>query len=271
VTQPSRSTLFRDGVHTVLASSDFRAHGSDFDRRHLIKRANSVGGPSLRMRLLHWRTLAELGRIPRSDEGYAVEAISGINTYGAGKVEIFMMSHRWLRPSRDPLLSHPDSPDGQKARAINEFSLWRRKWVQDRHGFLPEVYYWIDFSCMDQEDNEDAVTMLPLWTACCERFLRFETEDYDERTWCRVEPLLSYVFSFADHHVSIGLDFTCRWPYFGKETMRPILDPRGGKLTNPSDMALIHPLIDISTRSRPSDPTRNEVCMNKTKFKCYML
>jgi hypothetical protein len=40
-----------------------------------------------------------------------------------------------------------------------------------------------------------------------ERFLRIETPDYDEHAWCRVEPLLSHVFSFADYHVAIGLDF----------------------------------------------------------------
>jgi hypothetical protein len=182
-----------------------------------------------------------------------------------------MVSHRWLRPSLDPALAHPDGPNAEKARAINEFSHWRRQWVLHRHGFIPEIFYWIDYSCIDQENPGDAVPLLPLWVACCERFLRIETADYDERTWCRVEPLLSYVFSFADHHVSIGLDFRYRWPHFGEEAGRPILDPRGGKLTNPDDMRLILPLVDVATRTRPANASRVDVCLGETLVRCYRL
>jgi hypothetical protein len=264
-----RSTTLWDGVLGILAAHEFRARGAGFDRRPLIERANSLGGPA--MRLLHWRSLAELGRIPRSHEGHAVDAIQGIDAFGAPIVEVFMVSHRWLRPSLDPSRSDPDGPECEKARAINEFSQWRRQWVLHRHGFLPEIYYWIDYSCIDQENIADAVPLLPLWVACCERFLRVETEDYDERTWCRVEPLLSYVFSFADHHVSIGLDFRCRWPYFGDEASRPILDPRGGKLTNPDDMKLILPLLDVANRTRPANPSRVDLCLNSTAVRCYKL
>ena len=223
------------------------------------------------MRLLHWGRLAELRRIPRNNEDHAVDAIEGINKFGAQIVEIFMVSHRWLRPSLDPSLSHPDSPDAEKAGAINEFSKWRRRWVLHRHGFLPELFYWIDYSCIDQDQTSGAVPLLPLWVACCERFLRIETKDYDERTWCRVEPLLSYVFSFADHQASIGLDFRYRWPHFGAEADRVILDPRRGKLTHPDDMDLIHPLIDVATRFQPANPIRVGVRMGDTVAKCYVL
>jgi hypothetical protein len=258
-----------DSVLGVLATSEFRAHGAGFDRRPLIERTNALGGPP--MRLLHWQKLVELGRIPRSDERQAVDAIEGIDSFGAPIVEVFMVSHRWLRPSLDPALSHPDSPSGDKARALNEFSQWRRQWVRSRHGFLPELFYWIDYSCIDQENAAAAVPLLPLWVACCERFLRIETEDYDERAWCRVEPLLSYVFSFADHHVSIGLDFRHRWPHFGAGVERPILDPQQGKLTNPDDMSLIRPLVEVATRTRPANASRGDVCLNGTTVKCYGL
>ena len=250
-----------DGVLGVLAAHDFRDRGAGFDRRPLIESTNSLGGPA--MRLLHWRSLVELGRIPRSDEGKAIDAIKGIDAFGAPTVEVFMVSHRWLRPSLDPSLSHPDNPNGDKIRAINEFSQWRRQWVLHQHGFLPEIYYWIDYSCMNQENTADAVPLLPLWVAACERFLRIETEDYDERAWCRVEPLLSYVFSFADHHVSIGLEFRCQWPYSGKEAKRPILDPRRGKLTKVDDMKLILPLVDLATRIRPANTSRDDVRLER--------
>jgi hypothetical protein len=182
-----------------------------------------------------------------------------------------MVSHRWLRPSLEPSRSQADNPGGEKARALNEFSRWRRQWVLHRHGFLPEIYYWIDYSCIDQENSAAAVPLLPLWVACCERFLRIETADYDERAWCRVEPLLSYVFSFADHHVSIGLDFSCRWPYFGEEVSRPILDPRGGKLTNPEDMKLILSLVELANRTRPANASRDSAPPDRITVMCYRL
>jgi hypothetical protein len=265
----SRPAALLDRVVEVLADDEFRAHGLDFDRRPLIRRANALGGPA--MRLLHWSKLARLSRIPRSGEGQTIDAIEGIDEFGAPRVEIFMVSHRWLRPSLDPLLSHPDSCDNEKARAINEFSSWRREWVLQRHNFLPEIYYWIDFSCIDQDNTAESVSLLPLWVACCERFLRIETEDYNERTWCRVEPLLSYVFSFADHHVSIGPEFRCRWPSSGEEISRPILDPRKGLLTNQDDMRMILPLVEAATQSRPADPNRAGVELNITAMKCYKL
>jgi hypothetical protein len=265
----ARSDTLWDRVLGVLACSKFRLRGARFDRRPLIERANSLGGAA--MRLLYWGRLVELGRIPRSNEGHTVDAVRGIDSFGAPTVELFMVSHRWLRPSLDPSRSHPDSPNGEKARALNEFSLWRRQWVLSRHGFLPEIFYWIDYSCIDQDNAAAAVPLLPLWVACCERFLRIETEDYDERTWCRVEPLLSYVFSFADHHVSIGLDFRSRWPYFGREVARPILDPLGGKLTNPDDMRLIRPLVEVAIQTRPANASRVDVRLDETTVKCYGL
>src|SRR5688500_2964730 len=137
-----------DRVLGVFAEDPFLGRASGFDRRPLITIANGLGGP--RMRLLHWRTLGDLGRLPRSDEGHAVDALAGIDAYGAPQVEVFMVSHRWLRPSLDPTRSHPDGPDHEKARAVHQFSLWRRQWVLHQHGFLPEIFYWIDYSCIDQ-------------------------------------------------------------------------------------------------------------------------
>jgi hypothetical protein len=267
-TSPRHSSLW-ERVVAVLSGDEFRTYASGFDRRPLIALADSLGGPA--MRLLHWGKLARLGRIPHSDEGHARDARDAIDAYGARLVEVFMVSHRWLQPSLDRTRSHPDRPDNEKARALHEFSLWRRQWVLDRHGFEPEIFYWLDYSCVDQANPAAAVQMLPLWVACCERFLRIETDDYEERTWCRVEPLLSYVFSFADHHLSIGLDFRHRWPYFGTRDRATVRDPRTGKLTNPEDLELILPLVELAERTRPANASRFQVRLSETAVKCYRL
>ena len=258
-----------DGVLGVLAAHDFRDRGAGFDRRPLIESTNSLGGPA--MRLLHWRSLVELGRIPRSDEGKAIDAIKGIDAFGAPTVEVFMVEvtdgfvHRLTRPCH--ILTTPMGTRSERSMSFPS---------GEDNGFfismgLPEIYYWIDYSCMNQENTADAVPLLPLWVAACERFLRIETEDYDERAWCRVEPLLSYVFSFADHHNSIGLEFRCQWPYSGEEAKRPILDPRRGKLTKVDDMKLILPLVDLATRIRPANTSRDDVRLDESVVKCYRL
>src|SRR5205809_617499 len=120
-------TTVWDRVVAALSTKQFRAGATYFDRRSLITLANSLGGP--RMRLLHWKRLAELGRIPHSDEGEAVDAIAGIDSFGAPLVEVFMVSHRWLRPSLDRQQSHPDGLRNEKAQAVAQFSRWRRERV----------------------------------------------------------------------------------------------------------------------------------------------
>lgn len=272
---PSSMTIARefstllDHVHEQLASSSFREQASNFDRRPLIHRANSLGGP--RMKLIHWKRLLELGRIPHSKEGHAVEAIAGINQFGAPKVEIIMVSHRWLRPSLDSSKAHPDLLDNKKANAINEFSRWRREWVFNKHGFLPEIYYWIDYPCIDQTDTSLAVPLLPMWVACCERFLRIDTEGYDSRAWCRLEPLLSYVYSFADHHLSIDLEYKSRWPDTGIVNQKPLLDPNEGDSTFPTDRELIASLTSLALAMEPANRSRSAVQFDATTVRCFKL
>lgn len=262
------NTLLRR-VHEQLASKGFRTHATNFDRRPLIRIANSLGGPQ--MKLIHWKRLVELGRIPHSDEDHTVEAITGIDTYSAPQVEIIMVSHRWLKPSLDQTTAHPDLPDNRKAKAINEFSDWRRQWVLSKHGFLPEIYYWIDFSCIDQNDTTTAVPLLPIWVACCERFLRIDTDDYDSRSWCRLEPLLSYMYSFADHHLSIDLNYKSNWPEVGSETQLPILNPIDAVTTLFEDRQLISSLTTLATTMEPASSSHSAVYFGGTTVKCFKL
>ena len=234
----------------------------------MIKLANDLGGAP--MKLVHWKKIEELKRIPKHDEIHVVDALRGITNYLTNEVEIFMISHRWLRPSLT-VSAHPDDINNSKATAITEFSMWRRQWVLSKHGFLPEIFYWIDFSCIDQENSDAAIPLLPLWVACCERFLRIETEDYNERAWCRIEPLLSYIYSFADHHIAIDIDYKCNWPNIGKEEYLPILDPGLGYVTNPIDYDLIKPLTELAVQAIPSNASRSNIKFNQSTIKCFKL
>lgn len=252
-------------VQELLEDRRFLRHARDFDRRPLIELVNQLNGP--RMLLIHWSTLANIQRIPHSDENLAVDALEAIDKYGAGICEIFMVSHRWLRPRLHSDDSHPDSIDNKKAIAINEFTKWRQHWVEMKHCFIPEIFYWIDFSCIDQHHLQSAIPLLPLWVACCERFLRIETPDYSERAWCRLEPFLSYVYQFADHHTVIQLDFKYSLMEFncGKRIQAAILDPMEGKSTDPSDLARIQPIVDLAKNNRRT------VEFGRTTITCFQL
>ena len=129
-------------VQLLLDSEFFHQYSNEFDRRPMIKLANDLGGAP--MKLVHWKKIEELKRIPKHDEIHVVDALRGINNYLIDEVEIFMISHRWLRPSLT-VSAHPDDINNRKATAITEFSMWRRQWVLSKHGFLPEIFYWIDF------------------------------------------------------------------------------------------------------------------------------
>ena len=165
------------------------------------------------------------------------------------------------------MTSHPDSIGNEKAIAINEFTKWRQHWVQKKHGFVPEIFYWIDFCCINQHDLASAIPLLPLWVACCERFLRIETTDYSERAWCRLEPVLSYVFQFANHHTIIHLDFKYSPTdfHFGKAIQAVVLDPMEGKSTDPNDLTKIQPIVELAKNSR------KKVQFGVTTIKCFQL
>jgi hypothetical protein len=257
-------------ITELLEHEQFKYSATHYDRRPLIKLVNQLNGPQ--MRLIHWSTLAEIRRIPRSDENLTVDALEGINKYNVNVCEIFMVSHRWLRPRLDSVESHPDSIANEKAIAINEFSKWRQQWVQLKHGFFPQIFYWIDFCCIDQHDLTSAIPLLPLWVACCERFLRIETSDYSERAWCRLEPLLSYVFQFADHHTIIHLDFKNPTTHFhrGKEKRMLLLDPLKGKSTDTADLARIQPIVDLASRIQIKQ-NRKKVDFGVGTVKCFQL
>jgi len=83
-----------------------------------------------------------------------------------------MVSHQWLRPRLNSNESHPDPIDNEKAKVINGFTKWRRTWINKKQGFIPEIFYWIHFCCINQHDLTSAIPLLSLWVACCERFLR---------------------------------------------------------------------------------------------------
>jgi len=248
--------------------------GGSFDRRKIIIAANRIGPP---MKLLYWRRLEQLGYLPDFSSSNAEDALQGIQRFGAPQVEIFFVSHRWLRPSTDASLAHPDDEASTKAKALVEFSTWRRDWVRRRHGFLPEIYFWIDYCCFDQGNSSINMAMLPIWIASCERVLCIETHDYHERAWCRLELLLSYAFNFSDHYTVIDPAFQASASHDGREETHILKRPIVGCLTDPSDAKHIEALEQLACGFQPASIDRVSgrrlplAEFDTTPVRCYRL
>lgn len=232
-----------DDVKRLLARDDFCSVSRDFDRREQIKMSDSIGPPML---LLSAKRLGKLGYIPAFSEGEAERAIDAIEKHGAPTVEVFMVSHRWARPNLESASSFPDSVDHTKAKALIDYFEWRRSWVKRKHGFDPQIYLWLDYSCFDREMIDRDLVMLPLWVACCERFVRVESPDYYDRAWCRLEVMLSVAYQFADHHAAIPAGTLTLRKEDGLPSFRKVGLPSRGVATDPNDLDRIRTLEDVA-------------------------
>lgn len=195
----------------------------------------STGPPCV---VVHWETLARLGRIPRSDEGLALPLAEAaeIARVAGKRFFIEMFSHRWCSQGQ------PDDADNSKAKALVQWAKYR--WST---GFAS--FFWIDFSCIDQGDVSPGVAMLPLYVASCNNILCFESIGYEGRAWCRIERAMFAAFCAPTHDI-IAKDFV----FDGDATQQPVrettvalTDATQGRLSYPGDMEIITTLLQIAT------------------------
>ena len=78
----------------LLQNEHFTTYARDYDCRPLTDLVNKLSGS--RMRRIRWLTVKDIQRISHSDEYLTVNAVEGINEYGVGVCEMFMVSHRWF-------------------------------------------------------------------------------------------------------------------------------------------------------------------------------
>ena len=218
----------------------------NYNRVPMIEMANSIGGTSLR--LLPLQVIEQLGRIPHSTEGLAVDAADALGRFkfksaafrhqGIG-AEVFMASHRWLREQ------HPDNEANDKAKALIEFGQCRQQWVRNRHQLNVTMFLWIDVCCVDQSNPVPDLVKLPLAIACCERMVTFVADGRQDRGWCRLEQLLAKRCMYADHQLVIGTGCpnSCR-P--GVEEEWELQDPSTGRLTKEADRPVITKLTEAA-------------------------
>ena len=102
-----------------------------------------------------------LGRIPRSDEGYALPLAEAAELARAAGKRFFleMFSHRWCSRGQ------PDDDENSKAKALVQWAKYR--WATGLASF-----FWIDYTCIDQENVSLGVIMLPLYVASCNSLVK---------------------------------------------------------------------------------------------------
>ena len=146
------------------------------------------------MVLVDPQTIATLGRIPKYDEvwcwtlnagllieccakGHAVTLAQAAEVAAKDGLRFFieMFSHHWCKKDQ------PDDDASSKAKALVE-------WASYRTACGLRTFFWIDYSCVDQNCIAPGVTMLPLYVATCNNIVTAHC--WTERSswsscWCR--------------------------------------------------------------------------------------
>ena len=127
-------------------------------------------------------------------------------------------------------VGHPDDAAATKARALIEYADWLEWWLglekanrsdvvlgyeadgeckcgpceyhrpgrpaKSKMGDIPfnehtELFFWIDFCCVDQSDPSADMVALPASVSVCSSILCYGTPGYEQRSWCQVELLMA--------------------------------------------------------------------------------
>jgi len=154
------------------------------------------------LRLVHWRTIVHLERLPNIDEPHALSSAEEVWRKLKSKAVVVAVIHRWRGDEEA-------DPAGITARQLVVFALWYR----ERWGMDLELFYWIDCSCLPKEipkeekerrmkkdwtlgigdDGQDGLprrassTLLPHLTAVTDQMMERDQEKEEKRETLRRE------------------------------------------------------------------------------------
>mmetsp|Transcript_58930 Transcript_58930/g.157523 ORF Transcript_58930/g.157523 Transcript_58930/m.157523 type:complete len:1561 (-) Transcript_58930:54-4736(-) len=167
-------------------------------------RIQAVGesGSLPNFRVLHWSTIQILGRIPAYREGYTVEGSALAMLQGHEVPRVFYVSHQWLASHSCTTECSvvcteqglPDDEENTKAANLVDFAMlciseklgYEHSGASDAYG--PDVFFWIDYACLARSERKTGMLALPLYLACCNCGLLYETQR--DRAWLRAEKMM---------------------------------------------------------------------------------
>ena len=174
--------------------------------------------------------IARLGRIPEYSEEQSITMSEAHKRAQEKGLRFFVefFSHRWICKNR------PDDDENSQAASLVEWALYRRA-----NGL--DSYFWIDYSCINQQDVAPGVTMLPLYVASSNNILCYDAPGYETRAWCRIERTLFAAFCAPTQDL-VSRGFT----YSGDPGQKPrieefwiLQDPEEGLLSYKEDKSKI--------------------------------
>jgi hypothetical protein len=195
-------------------------------------------------------------------EPYTVDALEMIGREGSDerampKSIIAFFSHRWLRANFSTLhqrdvewgsaewleatkaeghyVGMPDSNSDAKVRDLIEWMRWLKWRTSRQRKFMgsyltqgcKDIYFFIDWSCVDQTNPVAEICALPAFVSSCSLIASYFTEGYKGRAWCQAELLMARAFC--------ALPVVMRVPVGFKHEEQLFLTSSQFTLPNPSD------------------------------------
>mmetsp|Transcript_4692 Transcript_4692/g.5408 ORF Transcript_4692/g.5408 Transcript_4692/m.5408 type:complete len:476 (+) Transcript_4692:38-1465(+) len=158
------------------------------------------------MKVVPFSAFEKHGKLPRSDDGLAVSYREGMN--------VIFVSHRWWNTLSE--IPNPDVPPTKKSANLKHYIICktvnrgRKTGLFDSFDTKEEIYLWMDFACIDQDNPENklkGVQSLTSYIARSDVMLipmrgTFSkevhlTKNYGERAWCRLECFIFTVIERA--------------------------------------------------------------------------
>jgi len=142
-------------------------------------RATFAIDPLAPMLLVPLENFSQLGRIPRSSDRDQVGVVPLSELIESGRRSrslLAFISHRWLNPSNDPKTMHPDVETNDKYKVIVEGLSRLLAGLDD----VDEVFLWVDFCCIEQDDLEvlgAGIRSLPAYIEQCDVLFTPYNED----------------------------------------------------------------------------------------------
>ena len=101
--------------------------------------------------------------------------------------KVLFFSQRWLTPSPRSEASPDDGPGGTKYKQLMAAC---GEYMEQQGVAEANVYIWLDYSCVDQDDDAllvKGVNSLALYVCSCDAFISIDHADYFDRGWCLME------------------------------------------------------------------------------------
>ncbi|KAK9780412.1 hypothetical protein SCAR479_02527 [Seiridium cardinale] len=141
-------------------------------------------------RVVRYSDFVKLGRLPSASDDITRKLPSvDAARYGQTSEEtVVFLSYRWQKKQPNTTTVKPDDDEHtQYKRMRNALAEFLR--MKQEGGTLSEddLYIWLDFACIDQNNKDPGINALPIIILLCNAMISLVEDGFFERGWCGVE------------------------------------------------------------------------------------